>query len=107
MNATIVSFIEDFHELLLLCNDKSIKVTSLEFLSENLARTTHKKTATTMTPLKDRNVVIASFVTAYARLELFNILHKLESKVLYFDTDSVFLFLTEKMIWKRVIFLAI
>ena len=39
--------------------------------------------------LPNRNVVIASFVTAYARLELFKVLHKLGDSVLYYDTDSV------------------
>jgi hypothetical protein len=38
---------------------------------------------------KHSNVVIASYVTAYARLELYNILHKLNNRVLYFDTDSI------------------
>ena len=34
-------------------------------------------------------MVIASFVTAYARLELFEVLQKLGKNVLYYDTDSV------------------
>jgi hypothetical protein len=34
-------------------------------------------------------VIIASFVTAYARLELFKVLHKLQENVLYYYTDSV------------------
>ena len=37
----------------------------------------------------NRNVIIASFVTAYACLELFKVLHKLGPSVLYYDTDSV------------------
>ena len=35
-----------------------------------------------LVPLPNRNVIIASFVTAYARLELFNVLHKLQDNVL-------------------------
>jgi hypothetical protein len=34
-------------------------------------------------------VVIASYVTSYARLELYNLLYKLEKRCLYYDTDSV------------------
>jgi hypothetical protein len=34
------------------------------------------------------NVVAASFVTAYARLELYSVLERLGERVLYFDTDS-------------------
>ena len=40
-------------------------------------------------PLKTGNVVIAAFVTAYARLELYDLLHTLGKRVLYYDTDSV------------------
>ena len=75
-------------DLLELVNDRSIEVTSLDFISDNIARTTHRKGAC-LTPLPNRNVIIASFVTAYARLELFKYLHKLGSNVLYYDTDSV------------------
>ena len=42
-----------------------------------------------LVPLPNRKVIIASFVTAYARLELFNVLHKLQDNVLYYHTDSV------------------
>ena len=35
------------------------------------------------------NVVVAAFVTAHARLHLYNDLQKLDRRVLYFDTDSV------------------
>ena len=35
------------------------------------------------------NVIVGSFVTAQARLKLYEILEKLRSRVLYFDTDSI------------------
>jgi hypothetical protein len=87
-NTTVVSFIDRFDELLALVNDNSIEVTSLDFISDDVARTTHRKMASLM-GLPNRNVVIASFVTADARLELFKVLHKLGDSVLYYDTDSV------------------
>ena len=34
------------------------------------------------------NVIVGSYVTAYARLELYAVLEKLKDRVLYFDTDS-------------------
>jgi hypothetical protein len=52
-------------------------------------------------PLGNRNVIIASFVTAYARLELFEVLHKLQDSVLYYDTDSVIF--VENRAWGRYI----
>ena len=35
------------------------------------------------------NLVVGSFVTAQARLTLYDILEKLNERVLYFDTDSI------------------
>ena len=35
------------------------------------------------------NVVIAAFTTAHARLKLYSVLARLQTRVLYFDTDSV------------------
>ena len=39
-------------------------------------------------PHSSANPVVASFVTAYARLELYKVLEPLGKRVLYFDTDS-------------------
>ena len=75
-------------------------MTSLDFISDNIARTTHRKLCSLM-PLGNRNVIIASFVTAYARLELFEVLHKLQDSVLYYDTDSVIF--VENRAWGRYI----
>ena len=36
------------------------------------------------------NVILAAFVTAQARLHLYSELNKLNERVLYFDTDSIF-----------------
>ena len=35
------------------------------------------------------NIVIAAYTTAYARLKLYDLLDRLEERVLYYDTDSV------------------
>lgn len=67
-NAFIVSFLEDFVDFLRLVNDNAVHVTSLDFTTKNLACTTHRKTDASTTVIKNRNVVITSFVTAYARL---------------------------------------
>ncbi|MCP3664594.1 MAG: hypothetical protein GY696_19240, partial [Gammaproteobacteria bacterium] len=41
-------------------------------------------------PSNKTNVVLAAYVTAHARLRLYTFLEKLQDRVLYFDTDSVF-----------------
>ena len=35
------------------------------------------------------NIVLASFITAHARLHLFNVLYRLDESILYFDMDSI------------------
>ncbi|CAB3982181.1 DNA polymerase [Paramuricea clavata] len=87
-DTSMVSFVDSLDDLLEMVNDCSIDVTSLDFISDNIARTTHRKGAS-LIPLSNRNVIIASFVTAYAQLELFEVLNKLGESMLYFDTDSV------------------
>ena len=87
-NNTKVDFLSEYDELLNLANDKNIELTSVDFVNESITRVTYKKKSIN-TPLKTGNVIIASFVTAYAQLELFNLIDKLQKSVLYFDTDSV------------------
>ena len=45
------------------------------------------------------NVVIAAYVTAYARIKLWELLHALGKRCLYYDTDSV-IFTAKKGEWK-------
>ncbi|CAB3977066.1 DNA polymerase [Paramuricea clavata] len=87
-DTTVVSFIDSMDDLLELVNDRTVDVTSLDFISDNIAQTTRSK-GCSLTPLPNCNVIVASFVTAYAGLELFKYLHKLGQNVLYYDTDSV------------------
>ena len=72
-----------------MLNDNTLELTSIDFISDNIARCTHKKKLSTSIYLENRNIVVASFVTAYARLELYKLLDKIRENVLYLDTDSV------------------
>ena len=45
------------------------------------------------------NVVLACFTTAQARLKLYEVLEKLDRRVLYFDTDSV-VYVTDEGEWE-------
>ena len=42
-----------------------------------------------MEPHASSNVIVAAFVTAQARLKLYEPLEKLNERVFYFDTDSI------------------
>ena len=71
-----------------MLNDNSLIVTSIDFITDECARTTHRKRLSTNINLDNRNLIIASFVTAYARLELYDVLDRVGKDVLYYDTDS-------------------
>ena len=88
-NNTKVDFISEYDELLNLANDNNIELTSVDFVNEGVTRVTYKNKEEMVIPLKTGNVIVACFVTAYARLELFNLINSLQKRVLYFDTDSV------------------
>ena len=64
-----------------------IEISSIAPLA-NLMTVTYKEKEEYSTPLKIGNVILASFVTAYSRLHLYELLDNLQEKVLYFDTDS-------------------
>ena len=44
-------------------------------------------------------VIVGSYVTAYARMEFYNVLEKLKERVLYFDADSC-MYIHDPMLWK-------
>ena len=44
------------------------------------------------------NVIVGSYVTVYARMELHNVLKKLKERILYFDTDSC-MFIHDPKLW--------
>ncbi|XP_075438335.1 uncharacterized protein LOC142477223 [Ascaphus truei] len=64
-------------------------VSSLDFLDDDTAMVSWKYTKEGYTVGRNVNIFIACFTTAYARLELYNVLDKLQERCLYHDTDSV------------------
>jgi len=59
------------------------------FVSDSVALIQWSQPERDPCPTRDVNVFIGAFTTAYARLELYNLLDKLGDRVLYADTDSV------------------
>ena len=59
----------------------------------------YQKKQTFLNEANSSNVVIASYVTAYARIKLFEIINSLGKRCLYYDTDSV-IFTVKKGEWK-------
>ena len=55
------------------------------YKNDNLSNETRSKT----------NIVLACFITAYARLNLYNVLEKLDRQIIYSDTDSIIYWVEE------------
>ena len=72
----------------IMCSGK-YQVFGAEFINEDCVYLTYKYTEGFEKPPPHTNAVVASFVTSYARLELYRYLEELGERVLYCDTDSV------------------
>lgn len=74
-----------------LCNSSEHDIEDLFVINDNMVEVVYRKKREFVKENQVTNFFIAVFTTAYARLELFNLLHNLGTRILYFDTDSVFL----------------
>ena len=88
-NKTQHKLITEVSELYKLFLDAQFVVKDVNFLNDNICQAFFTKHEEMHEGSVDTNVVIAAFVTCYARLKLLKLLTKLEKRVLYFDTDSV------------------
>ena len=77
------------NELEDLINDDRYDVHNIDFSDENFIQVTFSEKKEYCYGGHYTNVIIASFVTAQARLKLYDELIKLGIRVLYFDTDSI------------------
>jgi hypothetical protein len=84
------TLIFDPQELYRFLATPGVKVTSLLFVKDQAVWISWLHTGEEHAPnLKDAHVVIASYVTAGARIHLYRYLDTLQDKALYCDTDSV------------------
>jgi hypothetical protein len=88
-NKTQNKLITEILELYDLFLDDQYVVKDFNFLYENMCQAFYTKNEEMHSGSFDTNVVIAAFVTCYARLKLLNLLKNLDDRVLYFETDSV------------------
>ena len=69
--------------------DETIIVKNVNVYSEDVLEVTTIKKEGAFAPTTKGNIFIALFTTAIARLKLYEALDKLQTRVLYYDTDSV------------------
>ena len=82
-------YVEDLPRFYEILSDKNKQVRYLDFFDhDGFVLMNFTDEGEMFEPHTSANVVVASFVTAYARLELYAVLERLGQRVLYFDTDS-------------------
>ncbi len=89
-NKTQFKIISKLEEWLAILNDDKLKINNISFPSDTLMFVYYSDKDDHHVGNVNTNVVLASFVTAQARLRLFSELTKLQDRVIYCDTDSVF-----------------
>ncbi|XP_018107332.1 uncharacterized protein LOC108710705 [Xenopus laevis] len=85
-NTTVVSDPGEFHRYMFL---PEYDVASLDFMGEETAIVHWKYIGSLPSIARNSNIFLACFTTAYARLQLYNVLDRLQERCLYHDTDSV------------------
>ncbi|XP_071037195.1 uncharacterized protein [Parasteatoda tepidariorum] len=78
--------IEDFYRVIL---DDTIKDLNMVFLNDDCVEMTYKMKDKYEKNNFNTNVYIAAFTTSSARIRLYEMLDRLDNKVLYYDTDSI------------------
>ena len=72
-----------------MLSDNGFEVSDVLHVNDVCLYVSYKKLKALQTPALNSNVIIASYVTTHARLELYSYLEQLKDRALYCDTDSV------------------
>ena len=88
-NMTKTEYIAEPSKYFDLVTNPSKIMKNVDIYGEQFVHVNWEDAESLIEPHTCSNVVVASFVTAQARLKLCDILEKLNERVLYFDTDSI------------------
>ena len=92
-NKRQTEIIKNCQEYFKIVNDERKEMKGELMINDDTLLVNWKFSDETNCNLSDNNLAVASFVTAYARIELYRLLDKIENirpgSVFYFDTDSV------------------
>ena len=88
-NMPQVELVKDPERYFRLLACQSTQVKNIQFVNDECIEVYYTHGEGFVSGSGKTNVVIAAFTTAHARLELYSVLGRLQTRVLYFDTDSV------------------
>jgi hypothetical protein len=69
--------------------DPSVEVHSVQIINPQMVCVQHRKTDEFIEDASNTNVIVAAWVTAQARLKLYEYLEQLDNRVLYMDTGEL------------------
>ena len=88
-NKTQVTYVSDVKVYVRMMSDPTIAVQDVYHISGTYIAILWSREKEFDRGLPNTNVVLAAYTTANARLRLYDLLHNLQDRALYFDTDSV------------------
>jgi G:T-mismatch repair DNA endonuclease (very short patch repair protein) len=88
-NHSKTEYITEPQSFFKLLEDSTVIVNDAMIISDEVLQVSYEKETVFVEPPSHSSIVIASFVTSYARLELYKLLDFLDKRCQYFDTDSV------------------
>ena len=88
-NMTQSKYITDVKEYMNLLIDDRIIVGHIQLVNDETVYVEYSFKHEFVSPSNRINVVLAAYTTAQARLKLYDLLERLDRRVLYYDTDSV------------------
>ncbi|XP_033106710.1 probable DNA polymerase [Anneissia japonica] len=88
-NLTKTKYTQEPNDVYDILTDPQVIVHDINFINDNLAEIKYENEEQFVDVNRKVNVAIAAFTTASARLKLYDLLEKLQERVLYYDTDSV------------------
>ena len=83
------TYVTSANDIYRLMTDYTKTIKDFHVLNEDLVIIEHTNSKEFEEMDRKTNVIIAAFCTSYARLKLWKVLHALDNRVLYHDTDSV------------------
>ena len=84
-----VTYVDDPKEYVQMLTSDKIEVCDIRYVNEEMVMLRWREKDDFVESLPNTNVILAAYTTAHARLKLYQLLEKLQDRVLYFDTDSV------------------
>jgi hypothetical protein len=88
-NMRKTEYITDPAEYFKILTADDTSVSNVQFINDEMVRMDYTILDEFVEPLAQTNVTIACFTTAHARVKLYEYLEQLQTKILYFDTDSL------------------